>query len=248
MQNGGMLPPAKAFVDPLLVVLVVTLPAIVFARRATRRDRPARFAVNIALLSQIVLTILSIEAVVRLVEDSLTVPRGVGRPAVIVVAAGGSEPDVLSTDTAERVFTAVEWWRLHPRAKLVMSGADTWADSSTGSRTLRHMRRMAIHFGVPPKQIVLEGRSRNTREHPIEVGRLAGLDASTPVGVVTSAIHMRRTRDAFRRHFTTVIAHPVVVRREPLAPEDFLPSSSTLENAMEALQEWAGIAWYALRS
>lgn len=248
MHNETMVPYGKAFTDPLFVVITISLVSLLFARRRTRKVARARLAVNIALLSIFGLAVISTDAAVRALERTLAIERESGVPEIIIVPSGGSSTEVLETATAERVHAAVEWWELHRRTRLVMSGADTLPHGQSSPRTVRLMRRMAILYGVPAKQIVMESRSRNTREHPREVLRIPGVDRSTVVGVVTSATHARRTRTEFRRHFDNVISHPVVEQHLPLYGASFVPSSGSLENATSVVHEWVGTAWYALTS
>ena len=108
------------------------------------------------------------------------------------------------------------------------------------------MRDMAVSRGVPPQSIELETWSTHTREHPLGLLRLPRITPATRVGVVTSDWHMRRARLIFRRYFADVTAHPAVASPPPFVLNDLLPTDDGLADTTTALQEWIGIAWYAL--
>ena len=57
---------------------------------------------------------------------------------------------------------------------------------------------------------------------------------------------MRRARGSFRRYFADVTTHPAVTAPPPFLLNDLLPSDTGLSDTTAALQEWIGIAWYAL--
>ncbi|MFZ2491099.1 MAG: YdcF family protein [Thermoanaerobaculia bacterium] len=242
MQSYG-----KPLTDPFLILVVVLAITTLYARHRIRKDKRARLALTIAVAATVAVAVIGTDAAVRLLERTLTVETEIGIPAVIVVPSGGSKERSLGTESAERVVAAVDWWKQHRRAVLVMSGADTMPGGQSGLRTLRLMRELAILKGVPPQRVQLESRSRNTRQHPVEMLRLRGIDRSTRIGLVTSATHMRRTRREFRKHFDTVIGHPVIERHGPLDGRSFIPSSESLANATGMVHEWVGIAWYALQ-
>jgi uncharacterized SAM-binding protein YcdF (DUF218 family) len=122
-------------------------------------------------------------------------------------------------------------------------------DGRTSSRALELMRRVAIQEGVPPALITMEDRSGNTLEHPIELAKLPGITRATKIGIVTSCIHERRAAREFRRHFDTVILHPVpcpLFVTDPLYATIF-PSPSGLDRSGRAIHEIAGATWYAVR-
>jgi uncharacterized SAM-binding protein YcdF (DUF218 family) len=236
--------PGKAFTEPLFVLLATALLSLGLALRRARPRRP----IVITMIALALLWSLSTRVVANALAETLKVnePATVA-PQVIVIAAGGSSSDGLNVMTESRVVAGVAWRRRYPRALLVMAGLDTLTSGSS-PRTVLLMRDDAIRLGVPASSIALDLRSHDTREHAIELARRPGITPSTPVGVVTSDWHMRRAVAAFRRHFKTVIAYPAQSDyfEEPI-PGSFLPSSSALRASTVMLQEWIGIAWYALR-
>jgi uncharacterized SAM-binding protein YcdF (DUF218 family) len=248
MQNAAMLHAGKSLTEPLLIVLIIAVPALL----VSMRHRPARRSSAVALATLLMLAIFSTRCTSELLERSLLIGDVTdgSEPRVIVVAAGGlldSVPVALSGSSESRVAAGVEWWRQHPKAILVMAGADARPEGLF-TATIELMRENAIRAGVPPSSILLEARSTNTREHALGLLRLPGVTPDTPIGVVTSDWHMRRTLREFRRHFKHVSSHAAETSsRPPIHISDWIPSSQSLRVSTRLLHEWLGIAWYALR-
>lgn len=248
MQNAAMLHAGKALTEPLLVLLVIAIAAML----STMRHRAARRSSAFALGALLLLAILSTRCASGLLERSLRVGSiDSGKPPrLIVVAAGGmldSVPRVLSSSSESRVAAGVAWWKRHPQAKLVMAGADARPEG-VYTVTIELMRATAIRAGVPSSSILLEPHSTNTREHALGLLQLPGVTRDTPIGVVTSDWHMRRTVREFRRHFRHVSSYAAEsASRGPFRINDVLPSSQELRISTRLLHEWIGIAWYALR-
>lgn len=245
------LSPGKALTDPLLISLIVMIICVAFALRRARNDRALRRLLKTTLAMLIVLWLLSLHIMTFALVRSLTLGSVAdGDVDVIVVAGGGSirELEVLNAASSSRVIAAVAWWKMHPRARMIMAGLDTTARGPS-ERTAELMRDRAILLGVPANLIALETKSTNTREHAIRLRELPGITRATRIGLVTSSWHMRRTRREFEKHFDHVIPRA----DDPpelgaLLVNDFIPSSIALRDSTRMLHEWIGLAWYALRS
>lgn len=250
MHNVTVLNLGKLLTDPLLVLLTIAIAAIVVARRGQKRRR----ALNVALAALLLLAFLSTGVAARMIERvTMLRTRSAERPDVIVVAGSGSvrgespQFDVLNDSTEGRVLTGIDWWKQHRTAKLIVAGADR-TPTGPSIRTAELMRELAIRRGVPASAIVMETRSLSTREHPLRLRELPGITLDTRVGLVTSAWHMRRALREFRSHFPHVLPYAAeLMPPRPLIAQDFLPSSIELRRTARMLQEWIGIAWYALR-
>jgi uncharacterized SAM-binding protein YcdF (DUF218 family) len=242
----------RVLTQPLFVLLTIAVLSTVMALAKGKRRM-----LIVAIVSLVVLWMLATPLVAHGLELMLAVaPSPASQiPDVIEIPSGGYvsgvEPhlDMLSGSTRERVIEGVTWWRSVRASRIVMAGVDTMTDGSTSSRALELMRQVAIQEGVPPALISIEDRSGNTLEHPIELAKLPGITRATKVGIVTSCIHERRAAREFRRHFNTVILHPVPCCR--LVTDPFwaavFPSPSGLERSGHAIHEIAGAAWYAVR-
>lgn len=249
-----LLSPGKTLTDPLLLLIVLAMLLLLIAYRRAKSDRLLRGLIGGALAAILLLSFLSMRVAERVLEWSLatTATRSTAAPEVIVIASGGSIPgpapafDVLAESSASRVINGTAWWREHPSARLILTGADRTA-AGPSIRTLELMRDAAIRLGVPREKIELEARSFNTREHAERIARLPGISRTMRIGLVTSPWHMRRAQAEFARYFPNVIPRAAQVDRGGLILNDIIPSSIALRTTTMLLHEWLGIAWYALR-
>lgn len=207
------------------------------------------------LLLLFVLGALATPVVSRSLARSLSVSlaeQGVGAPEYIFVLGGGYVPgdsleeDILVIESTRRVLAAVSWWREYPQAKIVFSGAEKGIKNRRNDRSVQLMAEIARGQGVPEFNILIEGQSRNTREHPIKALELPGMSAKTPIGVVTSNWHMRRAQREFCRYFSSVRIRPVLLASISMRWQDFIPHADTLWVSAILLQEWVGGFWYDL--
>lgn len=248
--SGLIFAPGKTLTQPLLIFLVIAIAAVGWA---LRRARDSRRPLAVGLAALLILWMFSTNAVGSALQRSLevAVPNREIEPDVIVVLSGGWNrgadrgTDVLTSTTEARLSAGVEWWKEHPRARLILSGMDEY--SGEPRRMVELMRDEAIRRGVPGAAITLETRSRNTREHPLRLRELPGITSATRIGVVTTSDHMRRALYSFRRHFPTVITHPASSPRTRMFLVNCaLPSVDGLDRSTDAIHEWIGLAWYAL--
>jgi uncharacterized SAM-binding protein YcdF (DUF218 family) len=101
---------------------------------------------------------------------------------------------------------------------------------------------------VDEKAVLLETRSRTTRENAVETARLARDKGFQRVLLVTSALHMRRAAGAFRAVGLEVVPAPTdfSVLGTGRLP-NLLPDAGSLEATTATLHEWIGLSYYAAR-
>lgn len=245
----------KSLVNPLLwFLLLQSVGLYVLLRRMSGRSR------IILLWLLLILTLLLFTAstplAIRGLEASLQVasrPESSIPPAYIFVLGGGylpgsiPEEDVLVVESQRRVLHAVMLWRRFPDAKMVFSGtAYENAEARAPDRLAQLMGEAARNRGVPDSVLLLEPRSRNTREHPIEALKLPGVTTTTPIGLVTSGWHMRRAQREFCRYFSQVSSYPVPPMQRSWSWQDLVPDAGTFDATTTLLREWVGLLWYAI--
>ena len=262
METGGraecgvrfiLLSAGKSFTEPLLIVLTVAMGTTIATMVRSPRGHLHRRLSSLTLAALVALWVIATPATAILMNRGIRLDaHGTAAPAVIIVPSAGSfhaglaASAVLSSSTAGRLVEAIRWWKENPGAIVILTGGDTTAEG-TRSYTVDAMREEAIRHGVPATSIRTEARSRNTREHAIQLAKL--LSPRTPIGIVSSDWHLRRTEIEFARYFHSIAIRPwEPPHRETLTINDFLPSSWGLRWSTLMLQEWIGIAWYALRS
>lgn len=171
-------------------------------------------------------------------------------PDTIVVLSAGSERPPRSAEdygalrplSLRRLFTAVELWRDHPDARLVISGG--------GYRRIPDavpMASLARDLGVPANNIEIEGRSRTTWQNASYVAALAPPVAKR-IWLVTSAMHMPRALAAFRAWGFEPCAWPsgLEYTRLHFGLDSFVPKGSALTDSTLALHELIGDVEYAV--
>ena len=168
--------------------------------------------------------------------------------AIVVLSAGadrvGSEygRPVVGAMTLQRLRYGVHLHR-RTRLPLLVSGGLPARDTPTLAAMMRDAAER--EFGVPVRWV--EERSADTRENARYSAEMLERDGVTTVLLVTSAWHMPRAVDAFRREGVAVVAAPTAFRSEPFAGwRSFVPSWQGLHDTCLALHEWGGRVVYAL--
>lgn len=164
-------------------------------------------------------------------------------------AIGVARGDVVMTSAAARMTKAVELARLHPLAKLVFTGGAANLISPVTKTEADGAKLLFEGLGLPRERIVLEDRSRNTRENAIFTKALADPKPGERWLLVTSAWHMPRSMGVFRKAGFNVEAFPVDYLTERELP-DFIRVSGRAPRGLgiadDGLKEWAGLVAYRL--
>ena len=215
-----------------------------------------RLVIRILMLLTVFLTMVSTLLSNKWLMSSLDVKPNVedtSDPAFIFVLSGGYNPgvfpdqDVLVTDSIKRVLHSASVWRRYLDALLVFTGGEyAYQDIRGVDRSVQLMSETARSRGVAASAVLVEPRSHNTREHPVEALTLPGVASSMPIGIVTSSWHVRRAQREFCRYFTQVKIYPVPSEDYSVVWQDFIPDASHLVANTTLLQEWVGLFWYAI--
>ena len=245
----------KYLVNPFLWCLLLQLVGLLALQRG--KSGRNRIVVRALLFLTLFLAMSATPAIQKGMETSLmlTPPSSYAvTPAFIFVLGGGYYPgfipdeDVLVAESQQRVLHGVTLWRRYPNARMIFSGTEyEYNGIYEADRLVQLMAETARSKGVPASMMLLESRSRNTREHPIEALKLPGVSPEIPIAVVTSSWHMRRAKREFSRYFYKVQPYPVPERQRPLSWNDFIPDADTLSNNTTLLREWVGMFWYEIR-
>jgi uncharacterized SAM-binding protein YcdF (DUF218 family) len=190
-----------------------------------------------------------------LFSESLRVQTPVTAPvsfdAIVVLGAGhvlgpSPEQDHLIAETVLRVMGGVRTWQRQKSGWLVLSGGSS---RPPANRQAQLMRQLAVKLGVPRENLIMEGQSRNTRDHPLYVSRLPEFNPQKTIAVVTSPWHLRRAMREFVKFFPRSIpmtAYPISDRRSKTTWRDWLPNIWVLKNFTLFFQEHIGYLWYRL--
>jgi uncharacterized SAM-binding protein YcdF (DUF218 family) len=195
------------------------------------------------------------DALVRAAERSAvrTWHPDVEYDAVIVLGGGLDAPateasgEVQFQDAPERILRGFELLRDGRARQLLISGGSI--EKRPGAPVEAEvLARMLERWGVPPEKIVVEGRSRNTRENAEYSAEVVKAHGWSRLLLVTSAAHMPRALGCFRAVGLTPDALPVDFQAPPhhAYVAGWLPRAHALDRSTETLRELAGRVIYRL--
>jgi uncharacterized SAM-binding protein YcdF (DUF218 family) len=234
--------------DSVVLVLLLLLGGLGLAM-LRRRLGSALLIAGVAALYLLATPLVSTR-LLRLAETPVDVsPSAIARsPQAIVVLSAGVyrrapeyEGDTVDALTLERIRYGARLQRRTGLPILVTGGRPRNATQPIAES----MRRALVEdFGVPVRWV--EGRARTTyenAEHSAAMLRAEGIDT---IYLVTHAVHMPRSQEAFERARLTVVpAATVFTSIDPdVSLGDLVPRSTTLARSSYALHELVGRLWY----
>ena len=164
------------------------------------------------------------------------------------IEAGVSEArdQVIVNDAGERPIYFADLAKRFPQARLVFSGGSGFIGGGVSEADI--VSRHADAIGVPRSRMILENRSRNTRENAVFTADLVHPKPGERWLLITSAWHMPRAVGCFRQAGFTVEAYPVDYRtrgwRDVTHVHGF--ASDGLLQLDLAAKEWIGLVVYRL--
>ncbi len=167
---------------------------------------------------------------------------------IVVLGSGHSEqsdlPAVsrLSPSGTKRVIEGVRLSRMFPGIPVIFTGGVI-----KGKTAISEVASLAaVSYGMQPSRIITEKLARNTEEEAQSVFKL--IQVKTII-LVTSAFHMRRAFDLFRKTGIQVVPAPTdyLTASGSYSPWDLIPSTGALQKTETACYEYMGLAWNAVR-
>lgn len=235
--------------QPLAIAMLLQVAGLVLLWRDGRsRSGRGLVTVGLALLILISLPILPqllgrpLERIHRAYEPDARAPV----PAYVVVLGGGSMEDPTFPATSRltpvalaRLVEGVRIVRLHPTARLIVTGGHVFSSVSEASLAYA----LARQLGVDSLRIVVEDESRDTAD---QSRRVQAIVQDAPIVLVTSAVHMPRAMKLFRQAGIAPVAAPTAHlfdARRTLGPGDFIPNAEHLRSLHLVMHEWYGLLW-----
>ena len=152
----------------------------------------------------------------------------------IVLLGGGYHPNPRAPShpdmdaTVDRIWHAARLYQAGKAPVIVVSAGHRWGRwRPDRPKPADAARALLLSLGVPDSAIVIEGRSRTTRQNALYTAEIAAERGIREVLLTTSAWHMPRAEATFRRVELTVIP----------AATDYLPRSLRLSRA-------SGLLWF----
>ncbi|KAA0125748.1 YdcF family protein [Methylobacterium sp. P1-11] len=232
--------------------------AILLGLAVAALTRRRRTGLGLALLGTLLLAAaglspLSDVALIPLEQRFPAFPDDGPAPAGIIVLGGGIEAgisesrrQIVFNDAGERPIYLGDLARRFPTARLVFSGGSGFIAGGMAEADV--VSRQADVIGVPRTRLILENRSRNTRENAAFSAALVQPKSGERWLLVTSAWHMPRAVGCFRQAGFTVDAFPVDYRTRgwsDVAHVHGFASDGLLQFDL-AVKEWIGLIAYRL--
>jgi uncharacterized SAM-binding protein YcdF (DUF218 family) len=149
------------------------------------------------------------------------------------------------TEAADRVVRTAALMRAGQARAVIISGGLIAPQPGEPTEAER-LGALLREEGIAPDRIVLETRSRNTRENALESARLVAERGFSRLLLVTSAAHAPRALGCFRAVGLSPDVLPVDRRAGDGRGATYLPRASALADSTDALRELAGGLVYRL--
>lgn len=221
------------------------------------RRRRVRLAAGLSLSSVAVLVFFSLEPVAGTLERRMesgarrTFTPGTTYDAVIVLGgianpnASSRSGEVELNEPVERILRAAELLKSGQARVVLLSGG--LLHPKPGTRTEAELLAVWLgEQGIDTDRIVVEGRSRNTRENAVESARIVTARGWKRLLLVTSAWHAPRALASFRAVGLEPDVLPVDHHATDGSDERFLPRASALAVSTDMLRELVGRVVYRI--
>jgi uncharacterized SAM-binding protein YcdF (DUF218 family) len=175
----------------------------------------------------------------RTFRPDVTYDAAVVLTGFVDAAASRASGETELTSAADRMTRAFELFREGRARFLLISGGNV---SPLPGEPLEAERVSAMlqAWGVPADRIVVEARSRNTRENALETGRVVAERNLPSLVLVTSALHMPRALGCFRAVGLSPDTLPVDHRASDGRSDRWLPRAEALAESTDVLRELTG--------
>ena len=168
----------------------------------------------------------------------------------VVVLGGGHTSDTelplisqIGKESLIRLIEGIRIYRKYQGAKLLLSGGAVFDPISEAEI----MARVAMEIGVPERDIILESKSKDTRDEALFIKPIVGNELFV---LVTTASHLPRSMALFKKLGMNPIPAPIghsIRDRQGLYYYSFFPSTGNLYKTELAIHEYLGLTWAKLR-
>lgn len=156
-----------------------------------------------------------------------------------------NETGIASHSALARLVEVARLYRINSK-KVFLSGGIVYNGKKSEAEVYA---KMLVDLGVNKKDIIIEGTSRTTSENAESTKLLLeNYKINNPI-LVTSATHMRRSVESFRRRGIEVIPAPCDYLSDyaPYNVNSYMPSVENILDINKGMWEYIGIIYYALR-
>ena len=141
----------------------------------------------------------------------------------------------------ERAWEVLRLYHLIPNATIITSGYANYLPISQAQLAANFL----MDSGVPEQDIVVLDRPKDTKEEAMLIKELLGDNSFV---LVTSAYHMPRAIELFKREGLSPIPAPTDYKTQESARVFSVPKGTELRKSEQALHEYLGMLWAKLTS
>lgn len=199
-------------------------------------ERKKKFTYYFSMTCALCLYLLSIEpvkdALFTPLENEFPVPERIEGDALVVLGGGSYNTGILKEDSMKRLLTAITLHKKTGLPIILSGGAENLPDAEI-------MKSLLLDFGVDKRDILTEVKSRDTRENALYVKNLCHQRNYRRLILITSAYHMPRAVELFKKEGLYVIPYPTDFKRDMRYNlYSLLPKMSVLNDSVKALREY----------
>ena len=237
------------FLMPINIILLLLLFALIF-----HKQRP-KTSFKLLMLATFILLIATLSPIadkfMAPIENNFEPFSRSAKPVDYIVVLGcGHTTDYalpatsqLKTCSLQRLVEAIRISKLHPEARLIMSG---YSGTDSVPNAVK-MRQAAMLLGIKDKKIITESFPKDTEEEAVLIApRVIG----TNVVLITNANHMPRAINYFQRQGVNPIAAPTGYWVKDIEGDKpwqyYLPSANKLSQTTAVWYETLGriVQWF----
>jgi len=149
----------------------------------------------------------------------------------------------------ERILEAIQLYKMGKIRKIVISGG-SGALKRVARTEAENLQQTALYAGVPQKDILLEEKSRNTRENALNTKQVLSHHPDLDkLLLIPSAFHMRRAKGCFDRVGLAVFPFPADFHTHDRSfhlDDLLIPSADALRYWTHLIHEWVGWLVYKI--
>ena len=238
---------------PVNLLLLIAL-GYLMRRRWPRAGRIASRSALCALLvistnAGSLLLVAPLENMTRPLADT----RNTGAQAIVVLSANmvPAAPEYGAQDRPDAVtLVRLEYgaWLQHQTGlPLLVSGGHVPATESSGTLAAMMAHTLIEDFKTPVQWV--EQQSQDTEQNAVYSARMLKAAGIKRILLVTHAMHMPRSKEAFARQGLEVVEAPTMFySHADGSPFALAPSASGLYRSYYAMHEWTGLVWYRFKA
>jgi uncharacterized SAM-binding protein YcdF (DUF218 family) len=228
----------QEFLVPSVFVLVLILIGIILIFRK-KRGKLGRIFLILGILLYYLFSITPVADLVLAPLENQYQPvqkEELNKADKIVLLLGGKESDFLRASEVLKILKIK-----YQKSKIIISGTDPL---NPQREEAKEVKEFLAERGIPAENIILEEKSRTTKE---SAQNLKELLAKEPFFLVTSAYHMPRAMETFEKAGLNSVPAPIDFKAEKSYDIlDFFPDAQNLRNCDLAFHEYFGIVFYKI--